>query len=637
MSTIGTVELIATIDTSQYKRGAAEIDRTNKDLEGSGEKSSGRLNSAFGTVAKVGLAAVAAAAIAVGAVIVSNIGAAIKRVDTLNNSSRTFANLGFDAKTVDSSMKALTKSIQGLPTPLDAAVRGVQLIASSTNDLGKSQKIFSAINNAVIGFGGTSEDVTNSVLQLSQAFSGGRIDAQTWNSMLANNLGPTLNAIARSMGITTQQLKEGLSDGSISVSDFQDALIKLNEKGGGGIKSLQQISKDATSGIGTGWENLNTAIQRGITSVIDAIGSENIAKGISATGKAFESALGGITAGIQFIKDNWPAVQGVIDSVKNSFLEFWNTIKPLRDFLGGQFKIAWQDLTNAFGQLQTALQPFMPQIRELAKIIGVLLLVPLAILIGLFVAAAVAISVVAAAVARLIGWFAEAYASAVSFATQVWQAIQTMWQVVTDAVQGIWNSITSVFSAVGQWFSDRFNDASNRIKSAFGGLIDWFRNLWNQIVGLFSSVGTTVGNAIGNAFKSVVNSVIRGAVNVINGFIRSINGIVGAVNKLPGPDIGKIGELPIPQLAQGGIVTSPTLAMVGEGRESEAVIPLSKLDSMISDSSKNTGRDINITVNLSGVMTDSKAGLREVGKQIIGAVNDELRSNGARLIGGGAI
>ena len=33
----------------------------------------------------------------------------------------------------------------------------------------------------------------------------------------------------------------------------------------------------------------------------------------------------------------------------------------------------------------------------------------------------------------------------------------------------------------------------------------------------------------------------------------------------------------IPALAEGSIVTGPTLALIGEGRESEAVIPLSKL------------------------------------------------------------
>jgi hypothetical protein len=36
-----------------------------------------------------------------------------------------------------------------------------------------------------------------------------------------------------------------------------------------------------------------------------------------------------------------------------------------------------------------------------------------------------------------------------------------------------------------------------------------------------------------------------------------------------------------PQLASGGVITRPTLALVGEGRESEAVVPLSKLSAML--------------------------------------------------------
>ena len=50
----------------------------------------------------------------------------------------------------------------------------------------------------------------------------------------------------------------------------------------------------------------------------------------------------------------------------------------------------------------------------------------------------------------------------------------------------------------------------------------------------------------------------------------------GAINA----KMNKMGETGIPALAEGGIVTKPTLALIGEGRESEAVIPLSKLDTM---------------------------------------------------------
>lgn len=56
----------------------------------------------------------------------------------------------------------------------------------------------------------------------------------------------------------------------------------------------------------------------------------------------------------------------------------------------------------------------------------------------------------------------------------------------------------------------------------------------------------------------------------------AISGMIGAHMK-------KMAEgNDIPALAKGGIVTGPTLALIGEGRESEAVIPLSKLDAMIS-------------------------------------------------------
>lgn len=244
---------------------------------GQTEESSHRLTGGFMQMASaMGAVAIAAKAFDV---VRDAVGGAVNRFDTLNNSTRTFNNMGFGVQEVSQTMNGLKQSILGLPTPLDQAVKGVQMIAASTGDLSKSQKVYSALNDSIIGFGGSTADVNNAVIQLSQAFANGKVDGMTWISMMNSNMGPVLNAVAKKMGMTTAQLKDGLSSGKISVQDFQNALIGLDKNGGGGLKSLHKIALDATSGIGTSMENAKTAIVRGLANVLTAIN-----KGLSDNG-----------------------------------------------------------------------------------------------------------------------------------------------------------------------------------------------------------------------------------------------------------------------------------------------------------------------------------------------------------------
>jgi hypothetical protein len=76
-----------------------------------------------------------------------------------------------------------------------------------------------------------------------------------------------------------------------------------------------------------------------------------------------------------------------------------------------------------------------------------------------------------------------------------------------------------------------------------------------------------------------------------------LNIILDGIDKAAGPwvNFGEIPNVKLPRLAEGGIVTGPTIAMIGEGREPEAIIPLSKLASMGFG-----GGGANITVNVNG-------------------------------------
>ena len=193
-------------------------------------------------------------------------------------------------------------------------------------------------------------------------------------------------------------------------------------------------------------------------------------------------------------------------------------------------------------------------------------------------------------------------------ATLIWslpaaiqQSLGAMASIAKTGLAFVWDAFVSVFSPAVGWFGGIFRGAWGAIVNAFSGVAGFFSGVWGTIVGIFGRIGVAVGDAIGGTFKSAINSVLRGAVNLINGFIHTINDVVGIINKIPGVKIGKIGDLGIPQLAAGGIVTAPTLAVIGEGSESEAVLPLSKLKALLdeSDSSGSRGNDpVEITQNV---------------------------------------
>lgn len=526
--TIGAIEVVAYINTKDYDAGKKHIEKGNNELEGNAKKTSSGFSAAWAgaigglvaTVAQKGFAMIS-----------SSIDSAVKRVDTLNNSTRTFENMGIATTDSKKAMDALQKSIKGMPTPLDGAVRGMTALTATYGNIDKGQKVFSALNNAILGFGGSSAEVENAITQLSQLPMDGPLDAQTWNSLRNSGITPVLVAMAKDSGMSVSEMKEAFGSGELTVQDFTDRLVKMNTEGGGGLKSLEKIAKDSTGGIGTGFANMQTAISRGMATIIKSIGSENISNAISSIGTGFEIVLSAVSNVIGFISStgaaftNWVKENSVL--VTNLSIIFGTLLLPKIVAFGIQSTIALAKFTA--GMVVAGVQSLVAGAKMAAA--WLLALGP----IGIIVAA------VAGATALIIAnWEAVS-----SFVGGVWANI-TQWAGDT------WNSINSFFGGVGEWFGSVFTSASNNIKSAFGGIIGFFRGLWSGIVSIFSSVGTSVGNAISNAFRSVISGVLSGAINIINGFINTINGAIDVINNIPGVDIGKLGTLSVPQFAEGG-------------------------------------------------------------------------------------
>ena len=90
-------------------------------------------------------------------VINNSLDGAISRLDTMNNFPKVMSNLGIGAEESKVAINELSERLKGIPTTLDAAALSVERFSSKNGDVKKSVEIFTAINNALLAGGASSE------------------------------------------------------------------------------------------------------------------------------------------------------------------------------------------------------------------------------------------------------------------------------------------------------------------------------------------------------------------------------------------------------------------------------------------------------------------------------------------------
>lgn len=140
---------------------------------------------------------------------------------------------------------------------------------------------------------------------------------------------------------------------------------------------------------------------------------------------------------------------------------------------------------------------------------------------------------------------------------------------------GMVSNAISAGRALLQAFVTAFNAVRDGAKTFVDNVGQVVGTIAGKIKGALSGIAsafTAPFEAAYNAVSGVISRIIglvSGAVDRISGLVSKITGALGKI-KLP----GGIGNIDIPGLARGAIVSRPTLALVGEGRSREAVIPM---------------------------------------------------------------
>lgn len=186
-------------------------------------------------------------------------------------------------------------------------------------------------------------------------------------------------------------------------------------------------------------------------------------------------------------------------------------------------------------------------------------------------------------------WLYKNWDTVKAKAAQLGAKISGIWTKINTAVTTAIAAISSRFPALGAVLSGLWKsvqDVWGNIKAIFSNIIGFIDNVfsvnWSAAWGNVVSIFGNVFGELANIAKAPINAVI----SVINMVLSKINEMkISIPDWVPGVGGKTLGfNIPqIPMLATGGIATAPTLAMVGEGGEPEAVLPLSKLAQLLDD------------------------------------------------------
>ena len=468
----------------------------------------------------------------------NSLGSAIGRVDTMNNFPKVMKNLGYSSDDASASIKKMSASIDGLPTSLPALTGMVQQLAPLCGSLDEATNIGIAFNDMCLASGASTADVSRAMQQYSQILSKGKPELQDWKT-LQEVMPGQLNQVAKALiGPTanSKDLYNALKDGSITMGDFNNAVMKLDTEGVDGFASFAQQAKDSTQGIGTALDNISNRVAKAVQTIINAFGAENISGAINAFSGTFGKTADAIATVIYGIKD---VVSKGVSGIDSVFGQIKSALPS--GFLDG--------IVNAFNQLAPAIMPaitaftlLLPAMGGLQKVFGIVsgfksLGAALSAVaggpIGLIITAIAAVVVGLAALYNtnedVRNAINSAWSGIQSAAAQVWpyiqQAVTTACSVIQVAVTQYWPVIQQVVTQVMGAVKDFVVSAWPTIQAAFTTACSVIQSIIQAVWPVIQAVVSVVMSAI----QLIVTQVWPTVQNYISMACQVIMAVINAV------------------------------------------------------------------------------------------------------------
>jgi tape measure domain-containing protein len=501
----------AVLKASGASQFSKAFQNATKSVEGV-DKSVKNATISIGTMLK----AIAGSAVVIGAFngIRNSINGAVSRFDTLNTFPSVMEMMGFSAEESEKAIKRLSDGIDGLPTALDEVTGTAQRLATMTGDLDGAVETTLALNNAFLASGASTADASRGLEQYVQMLATGTVDLQSWRT-LQETMPIALNKTAEAFGFAGESaqndLYEALKAGEITFDEFNSKIIELSNETGG----FADLARESSTGIRTSWQNVKTAVVKGVA---DMIGSIDEAL----------SSFGGISGVLDRFKEGVKTAFGFVNSMIpvaiNLIREVYNAIKPWLPLIASVVT-AFLTFNIVVGTVNSVKSAVMGLRAGIALLNATLLANPVALVIAVLAGLAV--------------MFVHLWNTSETFRTTVTNAFNALKELVMPIVQTVVDYVMQVWGMLVDWWNANseqilstaqnvWNTIVSVVSTVIQAVVSFVMEIWGTLVSFWNEHGQMILEAAMNVW-TVIQTVITTVVTVIWTIIQTMASIVMSI------------------------------------------------------------------------------------------------------------
>lgn len=392
---------------------------------------------------------------------------------------------------------------------------------------------------------------------------------------------------------SAQDKLAALAGGVGGIEELKSALTDMKAAGEGvktTITSVQELFKNMNSPVGllaagfTALYDNSESFKGGVDSLVKnlagslmpIVGSvKKLFDSFSEAGKGLAESVGAQLTPIldllsgaltEVLENAAPIIETVLGMAGEILPELIAAIQPVIDTIGEMLK-------DVLPPLLETIMPIVSVVLELAKNILPVLMSAIKPIIEVFAAL---VEMIMPLVSSLFGQLGDKFKETAGFMKMLSPLLDMLAGLFSDNLAGGIKIFNDLLSTVVVPIINTVKDALNMIIKLVKGD---FKGAFESMKSFFYNIASSVFNV----FKLIIKSILIGVESFVNFFIEAINLVIKGLNLIPFVKIPLLAKVEfssvtdswqLPAMAAGGIVNAPTLALVGEGRYPEAVVPL---------------------------------------------------------------